>query len=84
MTAPCRSRLEWAPYNSHGTRARIKEFVTWGSVEYEQCIEGGSYLIRRTERNSDTGVRTVMEIGRGMTRIRVLDLWQLIVSGDAS
>ncbi|MEQ4725687.1 hypothetical protein [Nonomuraea sp. B19D2] len=75
------SGLEWVPYDSRGTRTRIKEHVTRGAVEYEHCIEGGAYLIRRTERH-DGGERTVMETGRGMTRIAVLDLWKLIAVGD--
>ncbi|MFB9627998.1 hypothetical protein [Nonomuraea helvata] len=83
MTTPGTTSLEWSPYNSRGTRPRIKEFVTHGDVEYEQCIEGGSYLIRRTKWN-DNGQPTVMETGRGMARIRVLGLWKLIASGDAS
>ncbi|MFI7632941.1 hypothetical protein [Nonomuraea sp. NPDC049400] len=62
-------------------RTRIREHVTRGAVEYEHCIEGGSYLIRRTERN-DVGKPVVMETGRGMTRIAVLDLWKLIAVGD--
>ncbi|MGI5283552.1 hypothetical protein ACQEVF_09495 [Nonomuraea polychroma] len=73
--------MSGVPYDSRGTRPRIKEYVTRGNVEYEQCIEGGAYLIRRTER-SDAAKPTVMEIGRGMTRIVVLDLWKLVVMGD--
>lgn len=84
MTAPGRSRFDWAPYHSCGSRAKIREFITRGSIEYEQCMEGGTYLIRRTERNGDAQAPTVMEIGRGSTRVRVLDHWRLIVSGDAS
>ncbi|MFI6734186.1 hypothetical protein ACIBI9_14750 [Nonomuraea sp. NPDC050451] len=73
--------LEWFPYDSPGTRTRVREYLTRGNVEYEQCIEGGAYLIRRTQRSNVTKP-TVMEIGRGRTRIVVLDLWKLIVMGD--
>ncbi|MET7332301.1 hypothetical protein, partial [Nonomuraea sp. NPDC005650] len=73
--------LEWFPYDCLGTRTRVREYLTRGNVEYEQCIEGGAYLIRRTQR-SNAAKPTVTEIGRGKTRIAVLDLWKLIVIGD--
>jgi hypothetical protein len=83
MTAVCGTvDVEWRPYDSRGVpRSRVKEFVTRGTVEYEQCVEGGSYVIRRTERDRTGEMIRITETGRGLTRRDALDLWKLIVMG---
>lgn len=70
--------LEWRPYNSHGTRSKVREIVTRGAVEYELCLEGGVYVIRRTDRHRNAV--KVHETARGLYR-HTMDVWALIVSG---
>ena len=72
--------LDWLPYDSRGTTSRVREFVTRGSVEWELCCEGGSYVIKRTVTRGER--TTVTEAARGRYR-RTMDAWKLVVSGDA-
>lgn len=71
------SDLDWRPYNSLGTRSRVMQIITRGSVELELCGEGGQWVIRRTERK---GKRvTVTETSRGRPR-DVEDVWNQLAS----
>ncbi len=70
--------LDWRPYDSRGTCSRVRGIVKFGRVEYELCAEGGSYVIRRTDRREK--LEKVHETARG-TRVRALEIWELITSG---
>lgn len=72
--------LDWRPYDSRGTRSKVRDLVAFGAVEYELCLEGGLYVIRRTDRRKKA-VR-VHETARG-PRQRTAEAWKLIVSGEA-
>jgi hypothetical protein len=72
--------IDWTAYNSRGTRSRVREFVTHGAIEYELCLEGGQYVIRRTDRRRPNHP-TVVEAGRNLCRQAMLELWRLIVEG---
>ena len=68
--------LEWDPYDSRGTRSRVKAFVVRGNVEYELCVEGGQYVIRRTVRKG--GRVVVTETARGGERVAAA-VWSSII-----
>ncbi|MEU7915800.1 hypothetical protein [Microbispora bryophytorum] len=72
--------LDWRPYDSRGTRSKVREILTFGRVEYELCLEGGLYVIRRTDRRKKAVV--VSETARGRYP-DTMDAWKLIASGNA-
>ncbi|MEV4081665.1 hypothetical protein AB0J43_15455 [Nonomuraea fuscirosea] len=72
--------LDWRPYDSRGTRSRVREYVTRGKVEFELCSEGGQEIIRRTDRSGKRPV--VSEVGRSLTHRDTVDLWKLVMMGD--
>lgn len=73
--------LEWRPYVARVPRPKVREFFTRGKVEYELCLEGGLYVIRRTDRRKKA-VR-VHETARG-PRQRTAEAWRRLVSGELS
>jgi len=73
--------LEWRPYSAHVLRPKVRDHVTRGKIEYELCFEGGSYVIRRTDRSGRT-VR-VEETARGYHR-QAYAAWRRLVSGEVS
>lgn len=74
--------LDWRPYDSRGTRSRVKEIFTRGKVEFELCLEGGQEIIRRTDRSGKSEI--VTEVGRDLPRLVTLELWSQVVSGSAT
>lgn len=74
-------RLEWRPYHAHVLRPKVREFFTRGKVEYELCLEGGSYVIRRTDRRKPRV--KVEETARGYHR-QAYAAWRRLVSGEVS
>lgn len=73
--------LEWRPYSAHVLRPKVREFFTRGKVEYELCLEGGSYVIRRTDRRKPRV--KVEETARGYHR-QAYAAWRRLVSGEVS
>ena len=73
--------FDWEPYERQGARCNVREFVTRGKVEFELCLEGGRDVIRRSDYSG--GQPVVTEVGRSLSRLDTLDLWNLIVRGNA-